>query len=71
MNPDLPQTVEHGVDQQQALASLTIRDYFAAAAMLGDIAGHGPGSMPICDGVAEWSYRMADAMLAERAKAAT
>ena len=47
---------------------MSLRDYFAAKAMQANIAASGPGTLPDCRGASEWSYRMADAMLAERAK---
>ena len=43
---------------------LSIRDYFAAKAM----AGYLPGDYLSSEEVAEFSYRVADAMLLERAK---
>lgn len=47
---------------------MTLRDYFAAAAMQGAIAStHGQGRH-MADEYAESAYAIADAMLAERAK---
>lgn len=43
---------------------MTLRDYFAAKAM----AGYLPGDYLSSEEVAEFSYRVADAMLLERAK---
>lgn len=52
---------------------MSLRDYFAAAAMQGWLASYGTGdSHPVHAGAAhiaaEQAYKMADAMLAERAK---
>lgn len=43
--------------------SMTMRDYFAAKAMQGMMVGV---EMPSCDYIADYAYRMADAMLEER-----
>jgi hypothetical protein len=45
---------------------MTLRDYFAAKAMASVIARGDDTNRP---GMAEWSYAMADAMLAARSKA--
>jgi len=52
---------EHGGES----GGMTLRDYFAAKAMQGLLAGHS-GNTP--DVFAEWAYKYADAMLAERDK---
>lgn len=44
---------------------MTLRDYFAAKAMQGLVA-HGGCSATTADLLAEWSYRIADGMLAAR-----
>lgn len=49
-----------------AIPQMMLRDYFAAQAMQGTLAN--PGEREGAAAVADWSYRMADAMLAERAK---
>ncbi|QFY77498.1 hypothetical protein DUD43_07255 [Alcaligenes faecalis] len=46
---------------------MTLRDYFAAKAMQGWQANPNPNDTPIND-VAQWSYRMADAMLRARSQ---
>lgn len=47
-----------------------LRDYFAAAALTGLLAGHADTTkLPTGDEAAEWAYEYADAMIAERAKA--
>lgn len=55
------------IPNEQAVAGLTVRDYFAAAAMQGQINMEG---MEGCDKelIAAMSYELADAMLAQRAK---
>ena len=54
-----------GVDP--ATNGMTLRDWFAGQALMGDIADHAGGVTNA--GRAEWCYEMADAMLAEREKA--
>ncbi len=50
-------------------AGMTLRDYFAAAALSGIVAAHsGETALPADDKAARWSYQAADAMLAERVK---
>lgn len=50
-------------------AGMSLRDYFAAKAMQGYVARGGAGSDDVFDmNISRWSYEMADAMLAERAK---
>ena len=51
------------------IPGLTLRDYFAAAALQGVTASPDSADM-IWTELATWAYRMADAMLAERAKVA-
>lgn len=46
-------------------AGMTLRDYFAAKAMQGQVASEGEAT---AEDMASWAYLMADAMLAERAK---
>lgn len=46
---------------------MTMRDYIAIKAMAADIANAGCNSIHE-DGLAKWSYEMADAMLKERSK---
>lgn len=67
MNPEeyaFPQSLQAG-DMAQSTGGLTLRDYFAAQAMAGFLATPAPVN-PKSD--AELAYRIADAMLAERAK---
>lgn len=45
---------------------MTLRDYFAAKAMQGLVGGANPEHGINLIGAAEWSYNMADAMLAAR-----
>lgn len=45
---------------------MTIRDYFAARAMQGEIAASAGNRRPAPDEVAEYAYQVADAMLAAR-----
>ena len=54
---------------------MTLRDHFAGEAMQGWVASYGPENDHPCQSgehvvanIARWSYQMADAMLAERAK---
>lgn len=57
----------HGVQTLgMHLSGMTLRDYFAAKAMQGLIAGSNPEHSINLHGAAEWSYKMADAMLAAR-----
>lgn len=57
--------------QDESFGGMSLRDYFAAAALQGWMASY--PSDQTCDGIlgndnAALAYRMADAMLAERAK---
>lgn len=53
---------------QPAFDAVTLRDYFAAAALQGILAAHsGEVQLPDDDQAARWSYAAADAMLARRA----
>lgn len=57
----------------QQVSGITVRDYFAAAAMQGWMGryweeGRHPVSLGTAAAVAFMSYRLADAMLAERAQ---
>lgn len=69
------------IEPHSAQDGMTLRDYFAAAALTGYRAGmaHEAQMDPltkttpsvrvaVCESVAGWAYRDADAMLAERAK---
>ena len=47
-------------------AGMTLRDYFAAAALQAIVFKHGP--FEDSGAMANWSYNIADAMLAERVK---
>jgi len=44
-------------------SGMTLRDYFAAKAI---IAYHADGTFSSCEDVANWCYRLADAMLKAR-----
>lgn len=46
-------------------AGMTLRDYFAAKALQGILAGHSDNTPDVS---AEWAYKYADAMLAQRNK---
>jgi hypothetical protein len=48
------------------LSGMSLRDYFAGQAMQGQLADFNCGKEP--EYIASWSYRCADAMLAERQK---
>ena len=50
-----------------AAYGMELRDYFAAAAMQGILAGHQDGAHPNIYSLARDAYRVADAMLEERA----
>ena len=49
-----------------AAYGMELRDYFAAAAMQGILAGHQDGAHPNIYSLARDAYRVADAMLKER-----
>ena len=53
-------------DYRQAAFGMSLRDYFAAAALIGSVSR----SLPIneADVHAAWAYQLADAMLTEREK---
>jgi len=53
--------------EDSAAYGMELRDYFAAAAMQGILAGHQDGAHPNIYSLARDSYRVADAMLEERA----
>lgn len=52
----------------QQVSGITVRDYFAAAAMQGLLAQTPAGSQPRVADFASAAYTLADAMLAERAQ---
>lgn len=54
------------VDQSGLMHGMNLRDYFAAKAMQGLVAGADPEHGINLLGVAEWSYNMAEAMLKAR-----
>lgn len=49
---------------------MTLRDYFAAKALVGILSYGRKGGPEVCDNAARDAYDFADAMLAERAKGA-
>jgi hypothetical protein len=51
-----------------AAYGMELRDYFAAAAVQGILAGHQDGAHPNIHSLARDAYRVADAMLKERAE---
>lgn len=61
--PAFPTLEEHGFNS--GMPGMTLRDYFAAKAMQGQVASEGEAT---AEDMASWAYLMADAMLAERAK---
>ena len=64
-----PQLSDIGACTPAEAAGMSLRDYFAAAAMQGELAGNaGEWRDTSVGDLARWSYRVADAMLAERAK---
>lgn len=71
MNPEyaFPQSLQAG-DMSQATCGLMLRDFFAAQALQGYLSSFDSFSEPVefASKIAEDCYRMADAMLAERAK---
>ena len=62
--PAFPVRFENGFYQQ----GLSLRDYFATAAMHGILAGRDSSIAYPLDHIADAAYQQADAMLAERAK---
>ncbi len=53
-------------DEVKSVGGLSIRDYFAAAAMQGYVSSYPNGGAGDAEAIAEDSYTLADAMLAER-----
>lgn len=51
---------------QDEIAGMELRDYFAAKAMSGWLASFGPEDAVNVNHVAEFAYKVADAMLAAR-----
>jgi hypothetical protein len=67
------QHIDSGCSPMQPADGMTLRDYFAAkamAAMVGNVSTAADAAV-VRVGIAEDAYLIADAMLAERAKAAT
>ena len=62
--PAFPTTTEHGFNYGEP--GMTLRDYFAAKAMQGVLSS--PSDPESMAALAEWSYRVADAMLEARSK---
>jgi hypothetical protein len=60
--PAFPYQHDHGNHPYEQAFGMTLRDYFAAAAL--QAVGHGDSD----EKVARYCYQLADAMLAERAK---
>ena len=54
--------------EDSAAYGMELRDYFAAAAMQGILAGHQDGAHPNIYSLARDAYRVADAMIQERAE---
>jgi hypothetical protein len=52
--------------EDSAAYGMELRDYFAAAAVQGILAGHQDGAHPNIYSLARDAYRVADAMLKER-----
>jgi len=69
MTHDPPEVKAEHLPPREALAfdSMTLRDYFAAAALTGLLASHsGEIELPDDDKAAKWSFAFADAMIARR-----
>lgn len=66
MNPENPYAFPEGAGAGDSQRGMTLRDYFAAAALTG-LSG-GRVNVSEIEDYAEMSYRVADAMLQERAK---
>jgi hypothetical protein len=70
--PDTPTVVTDTMfaqraGQQSAFDGVTVRDYFAAAALQGILAAHsGEVQLPADAKAATWAYEQADAMLKAR-----
>jgi hypothetical protein len=71
---DMPAVVSDDTEARRhgqfpAFDSVSLRDYFAAAALQGILSSHsGEVSLPDDAKAAKWSYQAADAMLAARLK---
>ena len=63
--PAFATQLETNRDGYAITGGMTIRDYFAAKALQGWLSNPGPSDETINE-VAQWSYRMADAMLKAR-----
>ena len=63
--PAYPVKYQDGTGGYEQADGISIRDYFAAAALQGMLAYPIPGN-PKPDVIAEWAYEAADAMLAAR-----
>ena len=63
--PAFPTERETAEGGTESFVGITVRDYFAAAALQGKLATR-PMTAP--EDYARWAYRFADAMLAERCK---
>ncbi len=63
--PAFPEHDAHGAVYQQGM---TLRDYFAAAALTGFLSGQPANALTELGVLAEMAYSRADALLAERAK---
>ena len=50
----------------EPIAGMSLRDWFAGQALAGWLASFGPGEAVKAESVAEFSYEIADAMLAAR-----
>jgi hypothetical protein len=61
-----PAFPSHGSMGEVSHEGMTLRDYFAAKAMQGLVAGSNPEHSINLHGAAEWAYNMADAMLKAR-----
>lgn len=68
MNTGGPAFPAQHFDLTDAEHGMTLRDYFAAKAMQGCVAGAQNNVVINPQRVAEWSYEVADAMLKEREK---
>lgn len=60
----------HSGEFGDGMTGMSLRDYFAAQVANGNVAAYAGDDLPLPtpDSVATYAYRVADAMLAERAK---
>lgn len=64
---DIPHPMDPKTVTRQVFVGVTVRDYFAAHALATCTDSYCAGEPDTATGVAEWAYRIADAMLKVRA----